>query len=76
VLVSSSWLDVRQKYFRWRQKESINCHLIVKRMNFKYNAALLKKVEDILKEGGYTVRYEKGTSRTDSAFSRKEEWWL
>jgi hypothetical protein len=29
-------------------------------MNFKYNAALLKKVEDILKEGGYTVRYEKG----------------
>ncbi|MBK7149572.1 MAG: hypothetical protein IPH78_12335 [Bacteroidetes bacterium] len=29
-------------------------------MNFKYNVALLKKVEDILKEGGYTVRYEKG----------------
>jgi hypothetical protein len=29
-------------------------------MNFKYNAALLKKVEEIFKEGGYTVRYEKG----------------
>lgn len=29
-------------------------------MNFKYNVTLLKKVEDILKEGGYTVRYEKG----------------
>ncbi len=29
-------------------------------MNLKYNAALLKKVEDIFKEGGYTVRYEKG----------------
>ena len=27
---------------------------------FKYNAAFLKKVEDIFKEGGYTVRYEKG----------------
>jgi hypothetical protein len=27
---------------------------------FKYNAALLKKIEDIFKEGGYTVRYEKG----------------
>ncbi|HWB62245.1 MAG TPA: hypothetical protein VG603_01955 [Chitinophagales bacterium] len=29
-------------------------------MNFKYNPALLKKIEDIFKEGGYTVRYEKG----------------
>lgn len=29
-------------------------------MNVKYNAALLKKVEDIFKEGGYTIRYEKG----------------
>lgn len=29
-------------------------------MSFKYNAALLKKVEEIFKEGGYTVRYEKG----------------
>lgn len=27
---------------------------------FKYNAVLLKKIEDLLKEGGYTVRYEKG----------------
>lgn len=26
----------------------------------KYNAGLLKKVEDIFKEGGYTVRYERG----------------
>lgn len=26
----------------------------------KYNASLLKKVEDIFKEGGYTVRYERG----------------
>ena len=26
----------------------------------KYNVNLLKKVEDILKEGGYSVRYEKG----------------
>lgn len=26
----------------------------------KYNINLLKKVEDILKEGGYTIRYEKG----------------
>jgi hypothetical protein len=26
----------------------------------KYNANLLKKVEDIFKEGGYTVRYERG----------------
>lgn len=29
-------------------------------MAFKYNATLLKKIEDIFKEGGYTVRYEKG----------------
>jgi hypothetical protein len=29
-------------------------------MNFKYNAALLKQMEEIFKEGGYTVRYEKG----------------
>lgn len=29
-------------------------------MSFKYNAALLKKIEEIFKEGGYTVRYEKG----------------
>ena len=29
-------------------------------MNLKYNAALLKKIEDIFKEGGYTIRYEKG----------------
>jgi len=28
--------------------------------NLKYNAVLLKKMEDIFKEGGYTVRYEKG----------------
>lgn len=28
--------------------------------NFKYNAGLLKKIEEIFKEGGYTVRYEKG----------------
>lgn len=27
---------------------------------FKYNAGLLKKIEDLFKEGGYTVRYEKG----------------
>lgn len=26
----------------------------------KYNINLLKKVEDILKEGGYSIRYEKG----------------
>lgn len=26
----------------------------------KYNAGLLKKIEDIFREGGYTVRYEKG----------------
>lgn len=31
-----------------------------KTMSFKYNAALLKKIEEIFKEGGYTVRYEKG----------------
>jgi len=30
-------------------------------MAFKYNAAFLKKVEEIFKEGGYTVRYEKGS---------------
>ena len=30
-------------------------------MTFKYNAALLKKIEEIFKEGGYTVRYEKGS---------------
>lgn len=30
-------------------------------MAFKYNATLLKKVEEIFKEGGYTVRYEKGS---------------
>jgi hypothetical protein len=30
-------------------------------MAFKYNATLLKKLEDIFKEGGYTVRYEKGS---------------
>lgn len=29
-------------------------------MSFKYNAALLKKIEEIFKEGGYTIRYEKG----------------
>ena len=29
-------------------------------MSLKYNGALLKKVEDIFKEGGYTVRYERG----------------
>lgn len=26
----------------------------------KYNAGLLKKIEDIFREGGYTVRFEKG----------------
>lgn len=26
----------------------------------KYNVNLLKKIEDIFKEGGYTVRYERG----------------
>jgi hypothetical protein len=30
-------------------------------MAFKYNAGLLKKIEEIFKEGGYTVRYEKGS---------------
>jgi len=30
-------------------------------MAFKYNATLLKKIEEIFKEGGYTVRYEKGS---------------
>jgi hypothetical protein len=29
-------------------------------MNIKYNAALLKKIEEIFKEAGYTVRYERG----------------
>ena len=29
-------------------------------MALKYNAALLKKLEDIFKEGGYSVRYERG----------------
>lgn len=29
-------------------------------MTFKYNASLLKKLEDIFEEGGYTVRYERG----------------
>ncbi|MES2620553.1 MAG: hypothetical protein V4615_06845 [Bacteroidota bacterium] len=29
-------------------------------MSLKYNVALLKKVEDIFKEGGYSVRYERG----------------
>ena len=29
-------------------------------MNLKYNAALLKKLEDIFREGGYTVRFERG----------------
>lgn len=29
-------------------------------MTLKYNAALLKKIEDIFKEGGYSIRYEKG----------------
>ncbi len=27
---------------------------------FKYNPSLLKKVEEVFHEGGYTVRYEKG----------------
>ena len=26
----------------------------------KYNSTTLKKIEDIFKEGGYTVRFEKG----------------
>ncbi len=30
-------------------------------MAFKYNASLLKKIEEIFKEGGYIVRYEKGS---------------
>lgn len=30
-------------------------------MTLKYNAALLKRLEEIFKEGGYTVRYEKGS---------------
>lgn len=29
-------------------------------MTLKYNTALLKKIEDIYKEGGYSIRYEKG----------------
>ena len=29
-------------------------------MNLKYNVALLKKLEDIFREGGYTVRFERG----------------
>src|SRR5271170_4654179 len=29
-------------------------------MALKYNAALLRSLEDLFKEGGYTVRYEKG----------------
>jgi hypothetical protein len=29
-------------------------------MSLKYNAGLLKKVEDIFREGGYTVRFERG----------------
>lgn len=29
-------------------------------MGIKYNVALLKRLEEIFKEGGYTVRYEKG----------------
>ena len=29
-------------------------------MSLKYNAALLKKVEDVFREGGYTVRFERG----------------
>lgn len=27
---------------------------------FKYNATLLKKIEELYREGDYTVRYEKG----------------
>jgi len=30
-------------------------------MSLKYNPAVLKKIEEIFKEGGYTVRYEKGS---------------
>ena len=29
-------------------------------MTLKYNASLLKKLEDIFREGGYTVRFERG----------------
>ena len=29
-------------------------------MTLKYNGALLKKIEDIFREGGYTVRHERG----------------
>ncbi len=29
-------------------------------MALKYNTALLKSLEDLFKEGGYTVRYERG----------------
>ena len=29
-------------------------------MSLKYNAGLLKKLEDIFREGGYTVRFERG----------------
>lgn len=29
-------------------------------MGFKYNVTMLKKLEEIFKEGGYTVRYERG----------------
>jgi hypothetical protein len=29
-------------------------------MSLKYNAALLKKLEDLFREGGYTVRFERG----------------
>ena len=29
-------------------------------MALKYNTALLKGLEDLFKEGGYTVRYERG----------------
>src|SRR3954469_11969205 len=29
-------------------------------MALKYNAALLKNLEDVFREGGYTVRYERG----------------
>ncbi len=29
-------------------------------MSLKYNATLLKKLEDIFREGGYTVRFERG----------------
>jgi molybdenum-dependent DNA-binding transcriptional regulator ModE len=39
---------------------SIQQHLTDTTMSFKYNAALLKKIEEIFKEGGYTIRYEKG----------------